>query len=130
MKPYIQVKRGKSVIWTELDAERVEIKDLHPWNDTEFSLSIKHPDAGRVKIFKKSRAGNWVYVGLKDRDSGIKQGYIIKDDLGHKLFEVNLMSFKQAQAQYNLMYPKSPKNDAIKWFHGLIRKQAIKDVTQ
>ena len=117
----------KSVNWTELDVNRVEIKDLHPWNNTEFSLSIKHPDSGRVKIFKKSTAGSWVYLSSKDKDTGIKQGFIIKDSLGHQLFETDLMGFKQAQQQYNLLYPKSPENDAIKWLHNLLQNSILSD---
>jgi len=111
-----------SVNWVELDSERCEITEIHPHTDEKFGLEIKHPEAGRRKIFTKSRKGNWVWLSPKDRDSGLKTGYIIKGDLSTKLTEYFPESFKQALNQYKLMHPDKDQREAVKWLHDLIHK--------
>ena len=66
--------------WTELDAKRCEILDKYPDTEGGFSLKIRHPDAGRPKIFLKSHYGNWYWLAPKPKFSyEIRRGYIIKD---------------------------------------------------
>ena len=66
--------------WTVLDADQCEILETYPNTDGEFSLRIRHPDAGRPKIFLKSVAGNWYWFAPKPKYSGeLRTGYIIKD---------------------------------------------------
>lgn len=65
--------------WTELDPERCEILERYPDTSGGFSIKIRHPDAGRPKIFLKSEAGNWYWLAPKPKYSGeIRTGYIIK----------------------------------------------------
>ena len=68
------------ISWTELDPNLVEILETYPDTEGGFSLKIRHPDAGRPKIFLKSRSGNWYWVGQKhSKFNDIRDGYIIKD---------------------------------------------------
>lgn len=66
--------------WTELDAGRCEVLERFPDTDGGFSIKVRHPDAGRPKIFLKSAVGNWYWVGPKySKFNDIRDGYIIKD---------------------------------------------------
>lgn len=114
-----------SVTWVELDSERCEITEIHPHTDEKYGLEIKHPNAGRRKIFTKSRNGNWVWISPKDQNNGLKTGYIIKGDLLTKLREYSPESFKQALNQYKLMHPDKERRDAVNWLHDLIHKSVI-----
>ncbi len=66
--------------WIDLDPERVIILEKYPDTSGGISIKIRHPDAGRPKIFLKSSAGNWYWLGPKPKHSGeIRSGYIIKN---------------------------------------------------
>ena len=67
------------VYWTELDAERCEVLEEYYDGVNRISVRIRHPDAGRPKIFLKSHYGNHYWISPKESPHNpVREGFIIK----------------------------------------------------
>ena len=67
------------VYWTELDVERCEVLEEYFDGVERVSVRLRHPDAGRPKIFLKSFHGNHYWIGPKaSKYNDVREGFIIK----------------------------------------------------
>jgi len=67
------------VNWTELDVEQCEVLEEYFDAGKRVSVRIRHPDAGRPKIFLKSLHGIHYWIGPKySKFNDVRDGFIIK----------------------------------------------------
>ena len=67
------------VNWTELDVERCQVLEEYFDGVERVSVRLRHPDAGRPKIFLKSFHGNHYWIGPKySKFNDVRDGFIIK----------------------------------------------------